>query len=69
MDQNHKVSLSAYDHHACYRRLLDHLVYLTITRPKVSHVVHALSQSLQRPLQEHYYTLLRELYNIKSNHI
>ena len=44
-----------------YRHLVGSLVYLGITRPYISHVVHILSQFVSAPTQLHYSHLLRVL--------
>ena len=44
-----------------YRHLVGSLVYLGITRPDISHVVHILSQFVSAPTQLHYTHLLRVL--------
>lgn len=44
-----------------YRQLVGSLVYLTITRPDISHVVHVLSQFVSAPTSVHYAHLLRVL--------
>lgn len=70
MDPNHKLALAdgpAYEDPTRYRRLVGRLVYLTITRPELSYAVHTLYQFLQRPLQEHYDSVLRVLRYIKGN--
>src|SRR6266540_231606 len=44
-----------------YRQLVGHLVYLTMTRPDISHTVHVLSQFVSAPTSVHYGHLLRVL--------
>ena len=44
-----------------YRQLVGSLVYLAITRPDISHVVHVLSQFVRAPTTVHYAHLLRVL--------
>ena len=44
-----------------YRRLVGSLVYLTVTRPNISYVVHQVSQYLSAPRSTHYATVLRIL--------
>lgn len=57
MPQNHTLALAAgafYLDPACYRRIVERLIYLTIKRPDISYPVHILSQFLQQLRQEHY---------------
>ena len=42
-----------------YRRLIDSLVYLTVTHPDISYTVHQVSQYLSAPRSTHYATVLR----------
>jgi hypothetical protein len=44
-----------------YRHLVDSLVYLSITRPDISYVLHILSQFMSTPTSVHYGNLLRVL--------
>jgi hypothetical protein len=44
-----------------YRHLVGSLVYLTVTRPDIAHVVHILSQFVSAPTSVHYSHLLRVL--------
>jgi hypothetical protein len=44
-----------------YRHIVGSLVYLTITRPDIAHVVHILSQFISTPTSVHYGHLLRVL--------
>ncbi|GJT27629.1 retrovirus-related pol polyprotein from transposon RE2 [Tanacetum coccineum] len=50
-----------------YRRLVGRLIYVTITRPKLSYCVHVLSQFMQRPLEEHWQSTVRVVRYIKDN--
>nr|KYP63254.1 Retrovirus-related Pol polyprotein from transposon TNT 1-94 [Cajanus cajan] len=70
MCHNHKLALAngpAYDEPTRYRCLVGRLVYLTITLPELSYIVHTFSQFLQHPLQEHYDAVLCVLRYIKGN--
>ncbi|RVW66926.1 Retrovirus-related Pol polyprotein from transposon RE1 [Vitis vinifera] len=49
-----------------YRRLVGSLVYLTVTRPDISYVVHQVSQYLSAPRSTHYATVLRILRYLKG---
>ena len=49
-----------------YRRLVSSLVYLTITRPKISYVVHQVSQYLSASRSTHYVAILRILRYLKG---
>ena len=49
-----------------YKRLVGNLVYLTITHPGISYVVHQVSQYLFTPQSTHYATVLRILRYLKG---
>ena len=49
-----------------YRRLVGSLVYLTVTRPDISYVVHQVSQYLSTPRSTHYAAVLRILRYLKG---
>ena len=49
-----------------YRRLVGSLVYLTVTRPDISYVVHQVSQYLFAPRSTHYAAVLRILRYLKG---
>jgi len=56
MEVNHKLALATdkdLDDPGSYRRLVDHLIYLTITRLELCYAVHVLSQSMQNMKEEH----------------
>jgi hypothetical protein len=44
-----------------YHHIVGSLVYLTVTRPYIAHVVHILSQFVSAPTSVHYGHLLRVL--------
>ena len=46
---------------ARYRHIVGSLVYLTVTRPDIAHVVHILSQFVRAPTSVHFGHLLRVL--------
>lgn len=43
---------------ACYRRIIVHLIYLTVTRPDISYVVQVPSQFITKPRLIIYRTLI-----------
>ena len=49
-----------------YRRLVGSLVYLIVTRPDISYVVHQVSQYLFAPRSTHYAAVLRILRYLKG---
>jgi hypothetical protein len=49
-----------------YRQLIGSLVYLTVTRPNIAHVVHLVSQFLAAPHSTHYAAVLHILRYIKG---
>ena len=49
-----------------YRRLVDSLVYLTVTRSDIPYVVHQVSQYLSAPRSTHYAIVLRILRYLKG---
>lgn len=49
------------------RRLVGHLIYLPITRPEISYLVHTLSQFAQAPRKEHFEAALRVVRYIKGS--
>jgi len=56
MEKNHKFSLTTGSHSddvSRYCHLVSRLIYLTITRPDLSCVVHILSQFMHVPQEEH----------------
>jgi hypothetical protein len=70
LDQNHHLPLvdgpplSDPDH---YRRLVGRLIYLSVTRLKLSYCVHMLAQFMQHPRQEHWEAALRIVRYLKGN--
>ena len=49
-----------------YKRLVGSLVYLTVTRPVFSYIVHQVSQYLSAPQSTHYASVLHILWYMKS---
>jgi len=70
MEQQHKLSLDfgeIYLDLGQNRRFVRRLLYLTITRPDISYVVHVLSQFLHAPRQPHLEAAYRVLHYLKRN--
>ena len=70
LEQNHKLTLAANSDlrdPGQYRRLVGRLIYLTITRPKLSYCVHMLAQFMQQPKDEHWEAALRVVRYLKGN--
>ena len=70
LEQNHKLALVEGDDAsdpAQYRRLVCKLIYLTITRPKLSYCVHILAQFMQQPKKAHWEAALRVVRYLKGN--
>ena len=69
MEQNHWLTTksgSPIADPARYRRLVGHLLYLTITRPDLTYSVHILSQFMHDPRQGHWEAAMRLLRYLKS---
>ena len=49
-----------------YRQLVGSLIYLTVTRPDISYVVHVVSQFMIAPRSLHYVVVIRILRYLKS---
>ncbi|XP_065636606.1 uncharacterized mitochondrial protein AtMg00810-like [Quercus suber] len=54
------------NHCLIHKRLVGSLVYLTVTRPDISYVVHQVSQYLSAPRSSHYVAVLRILRYLKG---
>lgn len=69
MEQHHQLDLiidEDYDDPAQYRLIIERLLYLTITRPDISHAVHILSQFMNQPKLIHFETAMCVLHYLKS---
>lgn len=70
MEQNQKLSLSTsplFQEPEKYRRLVDRLIYLAVTRPKLSYSVHILAQFMKQPRHDHWEAALRVVRYLKSS--
>lgn len=70
IEQNHKLEVSSglfFDNPERYRRLVGRLVYLAITRPELTYVVHVLAQFLQKPRLKHWHAALRVVRYLKGS--
>ncbi|GJV55258.1 ribonuclease H-like domain-containing protein [Tanacetum coccineum] len=50
-----------------YQKLIGKLIYLSVTRPDISYVVHCLSQHMHSPLKSHFSAGLRVLRYLKQS--
>ncbi|WRX18121.1 Reverse transcriptase [Theobroma cacao] len=69
IDQQHKLASDTRplcSNPELYRRLVGRLLYLTITRPDISYVVHLLSQFMHNPRQPHLNAVFRVLRYLKN---
>ncbi|PKI40215.1 hypothetical protein CRG98_039408 [Punica granatum] len=70
MEQQHRLSQDSGDpipDPGQYRRLVGRLLYLTITKPELSYLIHILSQFLQDPRQGHWDAVIRVLRYLKQS--
>ncbi|CAL1367579.1 unnamed protein product [Linum trigynum] len=69
VEQNHHLTRPApadYPDHAAYRRLVGRLLYLTVTRPDITHGVNILSQFVHAPTQAYMDAAQRILRYLKN---
>ena len=52
--------------HTCYRRLIERLIYLKITRLKITYAVNTLNQFMHRPRKHNFDTAHRLLHYLKG---
>lgn len=70
IEQHHQLSNDGDDYYndpKGYRRLVGRLVYLTITRPELSYIIHVLAQFMNRPQTKHWHGALRLVRYLKGN--
>lgn len=72
LQQNHKLALAEGDplvgsDASKYRRLIGRLVYLGVTRPELSYVIHTLSQFVNAPKPAHWEAALRVVRYLKNS--
>lgn len=69
IEQNHKLALATGDplpDPLKYRRLVGRLIYLGVTRPDISYVIHTLSQFMHSPKMEHWEAAVRVVRYLKG---
>ena len=69
IEENHKLALATrkdMDDPSHYRHLVGCLIYLTISRPELSYVIHILGQFMQNPKGEHMDATHRGLCYLKT---
>lgn len=69
IEENHHLQVDEegpYSDPGKYRRLVGRLVYLSVTRPELSYVIHVLTQFLQKPHVKHWAAALRVVRYLKS---
>ncbi|XP_019091173.1 PREDICTED: uncharacterized protein LOC109128747 [Camelina sativa] len=70
IEQNHKLASvkgPTFDNLARYRRLLGRFIYLTITQPDLSYILHILSHFMKAPLVAHWEAALRLVRYLKGS--
>ena len=72
IEQNHKLldnhsSVLSIADASTYRQLVGRLIYMTITRPDLSYVVHVLSQFMNAPKLDHMQAMFKVLRYVKQS--
>lgn len=70
LEQNHKLALAKDNPISTpsrYRRLVGRLIYLGVTRPELSYVIHILSQFINDPQEELWNAALRVVRYLKNS--
>lgn len=70
LEQNHKLALAKGDtlsNPSQYRRLIGRLIYLGVTRPELSYIIHILSQFMNEPKEEHWEAALCVVQYLKNS--
>ncbi|XP_019089269.1 PREDICTED: uncharacterized protein LOC109128045 [Camelina sativa] len=69
MEENHRLQVieeGPYADPGRYRRLVGRLVYLTVTCPDLTYVIHILAQFLKKPQVKHWEAALRVVHYLKG---
>jgi hypothetical protein len=60
------IGSEAFKDLTCYRRLIEKLIYLTISQPEITYCMNTLRQFMQEPKLHHLKTALRLLQYLKA---